>query len=147
MTRQNKLLDVTTSDAARQSPAAADRPRGTEAVEPPSTWAASPRQAQQHNRLVQMQSAARSPDSLPHGLRQGIESLSGVDMSAVRVHRNSSRPASLQAHAFAHAHDGPPHSAMNAVTIPNMPASDSTCGRMWQCQTHAPGLSMCTSTE
>ncbi len=37
--------------------------------------------------------------------------------------------------------------AMMAVTIPNMPASDSTWGRMWQCHTQAPGSSTWMSTE
>ncbi len=42
---------------------------------------------------------------------------------------------------------GLPHSTMNAVTMPNIPAVDSTWGRMWQCHTQAPGASTCTSTE
>ena len=33
------------------------------------------------------------------------------------------------------------YSTMTAVTMPNMPLSSSTWGRMWQCQTQAPGLS------
>lgn len=37
--------------------------------------------------------------------------------------------------------------AMMAVTIPNMPASDSTWGRMWQCHTQVPGASTLTRTE
>lgn len=38
---------------------------------------------------------------LPKALRMGIESLSGLDMSGVRVHYNSSKPAKLGAHAYA----------------------------------------------
>lgn len=38
---------------------------------------------------------------LPDQLKTGIENLSGIDMSATRVHYNSSEPAQLQAHAFA----------------------------------------------
>ncbi len=34
-------------------------------------------------------------------LKQGIENLSGIDMSDVRVHYNSSKPAQLNAHAYA----------------------------------------------
>jgi len=34
-------------------------------------------------------------------LKSGIENLSGMDMSDVRVHKNSSKPAQLNAHAFA----------------------------------------------
>lgn len=37
---------------------------------------------------------------LPDRLKEGIESLSGLDMSDVRVHRNSSKPAALQAFAY-----------------------------------------------
>ena len=33
------------------------------------------------------------------------------------------------------------HSTTTAVTMPNMPDSRSTWVRMWQCQTHVPGLS------
>lgn len=39
--------------------------------------------------------------ALPTGLRSGIESLSGMDMSSVRVHYASSRPAQLDALAYA----------------------------------------------
>lgn len=38
---------------------------------------------------------------MPDQLKSGIESLSGIDMSDVKVHFNSSQPAQLQAHAFA----------------------------------------------
>ncbi|WP_208108167.1 DUF4157 domain-containing protein [Paludibacterium purpuratum] len=44
-------------------------------------------------------------NGLPAQLRQGIESLSGFDMSDVRVHRNSDKPAQLQAHAYAQGGD------------------------------------------
>jgi hypothetical protein len=39
--------------------------------------------------------------NLPAQLQSGIESMSGMAMDDVRVHYNSSRPAQLQAHAFA----------------------------------------------
>jgi hypothetical protein len=42
---------------------------------------------------------------LPGGLRAGIETLSGVGMDGVRVHYNSSRPAQLNAHAYAQGTD------------------------------------------
>jgi hypothetical protein len=45
--------------------------------------------------------AADVPGRLPGKLRAGIEQLSGFDMSDVSVHRDSSRPASLGAHASA----------------------------------------------
>ena len=51
--------------------------------------------------------AAMAPDrgGLPTGLRAGIEALSGVSMAGVRVHRNSSKPAQLQAQAYAQGKD------------------------------------------
>lgn len=45
--------------------------------------------------------APASPRGLPGPLRQGLESLSGFDLSDVRVHRASSRPAQFSARAFA----------------------------------------------
>ncbi|MES2443199.1 MAG: DUF4157 domain-containing protein [Pseudomonadota bacterium] len=42
---------------------------------------------------------------LPDGLKAGIESLSGMAMDDVRVHRNSSAPSQLQAHAYAQGTD------------------------------------------
>jgi hypothetical protein len=42
---------------------------------------------------------------LPDTLKSGIESLSGIAMDDVRVHRNSSAPAQLDAHAFAQGAD------------------------------------------
>ncbi|MEM1205426.1 MAG: DUF4157 domain-containing protein [Acidobacteriota bacterium] len=42
---------------------------------------------------------------LPDGLRSGLESLSGRDLSAVRVHYDSPRPAQLNANAFAQGTD------------------------------------------
>lgn len=49
----------------------------------------------------------RKEDSngLPAGLRAGVESLSGQSMSDVTVHRNSDKPAQLQAHAYAQGTD------------------------------------------
>lgn len=42
---------------------------------------------------------------LPGGLKSGVEALSGLSMDHVRVHRNSPRPAQLQAHAFTQGSD------------------------------------------
>ncbi|WP_428508480.1 DUF4157 domain-containing protein [Roseateles sp.] len=91
-------------------------------------WSDSPRQLKQGAQLAQLQAAEASATpaqgGLPQGLRQGIESLSGLDMSGVRVHRNSSKPAALQAHAYAQGQDihlGPgqekhlPHEAWHVV--------------------------------
>ncbi len=37
---------------------------------------------------------------LSDSLKTGVETLSGIDISDVRVHRNSAKPASVQAHAY-----------------------------------------------
>lgn len=42
-----------------------------------------------------------SGGGLPAQLQQGIEHFSGADMSGVKVHYNSSKPATVQAHAYA----------------------------------------------
>jgi hypothetical protein len=42
---------------------------------------------------------------LPDGLKSGMESISGVSLSDVKVHRNSDKPAQLQAHAYAQGTD------------------------------------------
>jgi hypothetical protein len=42
---------------------------------------------------------------MPDGLKTGIESLSGMDMSSVRVHSNSDKPAQLNALAYAQGND------------------------------------------
>jgi len=81
------------------------------------------RQRAQHDRLAQLQ-ADGNRNGLPPPLKSGIESLSGLDMSDVRVYRNSARPAQLQAHAYAQGADihlGPgqeehlPHEAWHVV--------------------------------
>lgn len=42
---------------------------------------------------------------LPENLKSGMESISGVSLNDVRVHRNSDKPAQLQAHAYAQGTD------------------------------------------
>ena len=49
--------------------------------------------------------AAENRGGLPDGLRAGLESLSGRDLSGVRVHYGSPRPAQLAAHAYAQGPD------------------------------------------
>ena len=44
-------------------------------------------------------------NSLPGNLKSGVESLSGQDMSDVTVHKNSDKPAQLNAHAYAQGTD------------------------------------------
>jgi len=84
------------------------------------------RQAAQSQQLVQPQgeSLHYNPHGLPPRLRAGIETLSGMDVSDVMVHRNSSMPAQLNAMAYAQGseiHLGPyqeqylPHEAWHVV--------------------------------
>lgn len=54
--------------------------------------------------VVQRQTTANKT-GLPHKLKQGIEQLSGYSMDNVRVHYNSTKPAQLQAHAYAKGND------------------------------------------
>lgn len=64
--------------------------------------AASPLQRAQHRVIAQLRDKPTANDAgLPDQLKTGIEALSGMDLSGVRVHRNSPRPAQLQAHAYA----------------------------------------------
>lgn len=72
------------------------------------------------NETVQRQNQTGLPDNL----KAGIESLSGMDMSHVQVHKNSARPAQLNALAYAQGGDihlGPgqekhlPHEAWHVV--------------------------------
>ncbi|WP_083253943.1 DUF4157 domain-containing protein [Pandoraea sp. ISTKB] len=84
-------------------------------------------------RIAQLQAVAQSPSpasqsingtGLPDTLKHGIESLSGMSMSDVKVHYNSEKPAQLQAFAYAQGadiHVGPgqerhlPHEAWHVV--------------------------------
>ena len=52
-----------------------------------------------------VQRAAADGGGLPAGLRTGLENLSGHDLSDVRVHYGSARPAQLNAHAYAQGSD------------------------------------------
>lgn len=59
-------------------------------------------------KTMQRQGSAPAPaaqNGLPGQLRQGIESLSGMSMADVRVHRNSEKPAQVGAHAYAQGRD------------------------------------------
>jgi hypothetical protein len=63
----------------------------------------SPRQAAQRRQLAQLKGDAseRPGNGLPESMRLGMQALSGVDLGQVRVHYNSTRPAQLQALAYA----------------------------------------------
>jgi hypothetical protein len=52
-----------------------------------------------------VQRAPANRTGLPDALKSGVEALSGHSMDDVRVHRNSGRPAQLQAHAYAQGTD------------------------------------------
>lgn len=47
----------------------------------------------------------RNQTGLPDGLKAGVETLSGMSLDKVRVHYNSSKPAQLNAHAYAQGAD------------------------------------------
>ncbi|MDQ1923622.1 eCIS core domain-containing protein [Massilia pseudoviolaceinigra] len=66
----------------------------------------SPRMRERAGAVDAMHASARvqaqsTRSGLPGGLRAGMESLSGMSLEHVTVHRNSSRPAQFQAHALA----------------------------------------------
>lgn len=72
----------------------------------------------QPNKIAQLQtmadnhSAQQQPiqkkennTGLPDNLKTGLENLSGISLDDVKVHRNSDKPAQLQAHAYAQGTD------------------------------------------
>lgn len=74
--------------------------------------------------LLQRKADSRNVTGMPDTLKSGIEAESGLDMSGVRVHRNSDAPAKVGAEAFAQGTDihlGPgqdrhlPHEAWHVV--------------------------------
>ncbi|MEM9022243.1 MAG: DUF4157 domain-containing protein, partial [Bacteroidota bacterium] len=74
----------------------------------PTSLAAANRQAP----VQRLEAPAPAPNhtGLPNHLKAGVESLSGLDLSDVRVNYNSTKPAQLQAHAYTqgnHIHVGP----------------------------------------
>nr|WP_295076409.1 DUF4157 domain-containing protein [uncultured Roseateles sp.] len=86
----------------------------------------SSRQSTQRQTMAQLKAAAPTGhgSALPALLASGISQLSGVDLGAVKVHRNSAKPAQLNALAYAQGQDihlGPgqeqhlPHEAWHLV--------------------------------
>lgn len=63
------------------------------------------RMAGSHTSKHQSSCGNSSHTGLPYKLRSGIEALSGMDMSDVKVHYNSDKPNRLQAHAYAQGND------------------------------------------
>ena len=55
--------------------------------------------------ITQLQEKADNTTGMPDDLKQGIENLSGQDMSDVKVTYNSDKPAQLQANAYAQGKD------------------------------------------
>ena len=51
--------------------------------------------------ITQLQEKVDNKTGMPDDLKQGVENLSGEDMSDVKVTYNSDKPAQLQAHAYA----------------------------------------------
>ncbi|SEL37770.1 protein of unknown function [Roseateles sp. YR242] len=75
---------------------------------------ASPRQAAQRRAMAASFGAAAQREEaapatnltgMPDQLKSGLESMSGMDLSDVRVHANSSQPAQLNALAYAQGND------------------------------------------
>ncbi|WP_299218734.1 DUF4157 domain-containing protein [uncultured Aquimarina sp.] len=56
-------------------------------------------------RKTRPEHSRRNNTGLPDNLKSGIENLSGYSMDDVKVHYNSSKPAQLQAHAYAQGTD------------------------------------------
>ncbi|MFS2108565.1 DUF4157 domain-containing protein [Sphingomonas sp. Sphisp140] len=70
---------------------------------PPETVAS---YAAAHGSCIQRKaSPGANRTGLPDGLKHGIEAMSGLSLDAVRVHRNSSMPAHIDAEAYAHGRD------------------------------------------
>ena len=65
-------------------------------------------QSMADNHSVQNQQPIQKKENntgLPDNLKSGMENLSGVSLDDVKVHRNSDKPAQLQAHAYAQGTD------------------------------------------
>ncbi|MCC2546537.1 DUF4157 domain-containing protein [Hymenobacter sp. BT175] len=80
--------------------------------------------ANPHSATRQLIQKKENTTGLPDSLKTGIESLSGMSLDDVKLHRNSAKPAQLQAHAYAQGTDihlGPgqeqhlPHEAWHVV--------------------------------
>uniref|UniRef100_UPI004047B7E0 eCIS core domain-containing protein n=1 Tax=Algoriphagus sp. TaxID=1872435 RepID=UPI004047B7E0 len=66
-------------------------------------------QAKSDSRISSTQSPVvqreENKTGLPDGLKSGMEAISGLSLGDVKVHRNSDKPAQLQAHAYAQGTD------------------------------------------
>ena len=84
--------------AARSASAAPDTLRAHDST-PAAQLRAAPRERIASYATARASSQARTVNrtGLPDRLKSGMESLSGIALDDVRVHRNSARPAQLQA--------------------------------------------------
>ncbi|WP_299605432.1 DUF4157 domain-containing protein [uncultured Aquimarina sp.] len=109
MYARDKKQDSTSSVKNSKSKATAIqfkdlRPEGEHQNTISSSLEQSPRVTAQRKKMDSLQKPIQKKENntgLPDKLKSGIESLSGMDMSDTRVHYNSSKPAQLQAHAYA----------------------------------------------
>jgi hypothetical protein len=114
----------------RSSPESRLRPRASAAEPSRMSGGRAAHPVDRRPEATTLTEAGRLPTGLPNRtglpdtLKSGIESLSGISLDGVRVHRNSSAPARLQAHAYAQGteiHVGPgqeqhlPHEAWHIV--------------------------------
>ncbi len=76
----------------------------------------------------------RSAGDEPHGRQQADDE--EVRADELRDERHSQRGESNSSPGLERCHAW----TTNAVTMPNIPCSDSACGRMWQWNAHVPGL-------
>lgn len=67
----------------------------------------STKQLQQLQAMMQPAQRQAQPNrtGLPDNLKNGMETLSGMSLNHVKVHYNSSKPAAVQAHAYAQGSD------------------------------------------
>ncbi|MEG3145446.1 DUF4157 domain-containing protein [Sphingomonas sp. RT2P30] len=86
-----------TRDAAHAQPATTG-PTGTSLTALSAVLNAAPT-------VQRLTSLATNRTGLPDPLKAGVEAMSGVAMDHVRVHRNSTKPAQLNAHAYAQGSD------------------------------------------
>jgi len=89
--------DQTHSPAPPQQAAPADAAQGILSLQ--RVLASIPGAFDQQQEPVQKQEQPNKT-GLPDNLKSGLENISGIDMSATRVHRNSSKPANVGAHAY-----------------------------------------------
>jgi hypothetical protein len=121
----NRLKTTDVQDVTRQSAATRDAKAAPAVTVSGEALGTSPLQRAQQEHIAQLRSGPSTGDGgLPDSLMSGIETLSGEDMSGVRVHRNSAKPATLGAQAYAQGTDihlGPgqekhlPHEAWHVV--------------------------------